>query len=370
MSQNHLIIFTRYPEAGKAKTRLIPALGPEGAAELHRQMAEHTVAQARSLQARSEPVSVEVRFAGGSAEQMQAWLGGDLQLQPQSEGGLGDRMAQAFQSAFTAGASAAIVIGTDCPDLDADLLEKAFQELRQHDLVLGPANDGGYYLIGLRRSIPDLFQGVAWSTAAVLQQTVAIGEGLGLTIARLPTLSDVDYPADLEIWQRVVEAAQPMISVIIPVLNEVDRLPGTLATVQTGARLEIIVVDGGSRDGTIDCAAALGVRVITTPANRAAQMNAGAAAAQGEILLFLHGDTRLPAEFDRLIRQTIANPIVAGAFELAIEDSGWGLRLVGVGGEVAIALAATALWRSGAVPESQHLSGTGRLWGFADHGRL
>ena len=119
MSQ-HLIIFTRYPEAGKAKTRLIPALGPEGAAELHCQMAEHTLAQARSLQARL-PTSVEIQFVGGSAEQMQGWLGEDLHYQPQSAGDLGDRMAQAFQSAFAAGAVAAIVIGTDCPDLDAML---------------------------------------------------------------------------------------------------------------------------------------------------------------------------------------------------------------------------------------------------------
>ncbi len=333
MSRNHLIIFTRYPEAGKAKTRLIPALGPEGAAALYRQMAEHTLKQARSLQSRRpESVSVAIQFAGGSAAQMRDWLGGDLQYQPQSEGDLGDRMAQAFQAAFAARAGAAIVIGTDCPDLDAELLDQAFQKLQHHDLVLGPASDGGYYLIGLRRSIPDLFQGIAWSTATVLQRTVEIGNQLGLSIGLLPTRSDVDHPADLAIWQRVSEADLPLISVIIPVLNEVDRLPSTLATVQTGAKIEIIVVDGGSSDGTIALAQDLGVEVIATPANRAAQMNAGAAAAQGEILLFLHGDTRLPAEFDRWIRQVLTSAvepaIAAGAFELTIDSPGWKLRLV------------------------------------------
>ena len=176
------------------------------------------------------------------------------------------------------------------------MLEKAFQQLQQHDLVLGAASDGGYYLIGLRSPQPELFAGIAWSTAAVLQQTVEIAERLGLTIAVLPTLSDVDYPEDLEIWQRVVRERTPTISVIIPVLNEVDRLPSTLATVQTGTHLEIIVVDGGSQDGTIALAQFLGVTVISASPNRAVQMNAGANLAQGEILLFLHGDTRLPPE--------------------------------------------------------------------------
>jgi uncharacterized protein len=328
LSRKHLIIFARYPAAGKAKTRLIPALGPEGAAALYRQMAEHTLKQARLLQARLPSVSVEIQFAGGSAAQIRDWLGDDLQYQPQSEGDLGDRMAQACQSAFAAGARAAIVIGTDCPDLDADLLEKAFRELQHHDLVLGPASDGGYYLIGLRRSLPELFQGIAWSTATVLQRTVELGNRLGLSIGLLPTLSDVDYPADLAIWRRVTEADLPLISVIIPVLNEVDRLAATLATVQSGAKIEIIVVDGGSSDGTIALAQSLGVTVIAAPASRAAQMNAGASAAQGEILLFLHGDTGLPAQFDQQIRQAIAPPIVAGAFELAIASPGWGLRLV------------------------------------------
>lgn len=300
-------------------------------------MSEHTLAQARSLQLR-QPVSVEICFSGGSLDRMQAWLGQDFQYQPQGEGDLGDRMSQAFQAAFSQGSEAAIVIGTDCPDLDATLLETAFQQLQHHDLVLGAARDGGYYLIGLRRSQPELFQGIAWSTVAVRQQTVEIAEQLGLTIAILPTLSDVDYPADLEIWQRVVgdrppTLAVPTLSVIIPVLNEVDRLPSTLATVQAaGANLEIIVVDGGSQDGTIALAQALGATVILSIPDRAAQMNAGAKVAKGKILLFLHGDTRLPAEFDRWIQQTlnseVSPAIAAGAFELGIEGTGWGLRLV------------------------------------------
>ena len=196
-----LIVFTRYPEAGKAKTRLIPALEAAGAAMLHRQLAEHQLAQAQSLQTISS-VSVAVQFASGTISQMQTWLGSDLLYQPQAEGSLGDRLINAFQSAFDVGYHSVVIVGTDCPDLDASLLETAFQKLQDCDLVLGPALDGGYYLIGLRRAIPELFQGIAWSTATVLQQTLAIATRLNLAVATLPTLSDIDTPADLQILRE------------------------------------------------------------------------------------------------------------------------------------------------------------------------
>ncbi len=196
-----LIVFTRYPEPGSSKTRLIPALGREGAAILHRQMAEHMLHQIRELQ-RTYPVQVEVQFTGGDRYQMQSWLGNDLDYAPQAEGDLGDRMAQALQTAFTSGSRRVVVIGTDCPDLDALLLKQAFDQLYQHDIVLGPATDGGYYLIGMNCLIPQLFKGITWSTSEVLSQTVAIAQSLHLAIAYLPTLSDVDYPEDLVIWDR------------------------------------------------------------------------------------------------------------------------------------------------------------------------
>ncbi len=197
---DRLIIFTRYPEPGKAKTRLIPALGTVGAADLHRQMAEHTIAQARVLQ---PYVSLEVRFTGAHQTQMQTWLGDDLDYQMQSAGDLGDRLIDALRTAFSRGATAVIIIGTDCPQLDGALLQTAFEKLHDSDLVLGPATDGGYYLIGLRQLIPELFQAIAWSTDGVLSQTLAIAHALQLAIAQLPPLSDVDYPDDLAIWHQV-----------------------------------------------------------------------------------------------------------------------------------------------------------------------
>ncbi len=196
-----LIIFTRYPEPGKTKTRLIPVLGAEGAATLQRQMTEQKLAQVRELQA-AYPVSVEVHFTGGNEQLMQSWLGSSLIYQRQSEGDIGCRMASAFQASFEAGMNSVVLIGIDSPDLNAQLMAEAFQALHEHDLVLGPALDGGYYLIGLRRLIPELFTGIRWSTAEVLPQTLRIAQRLELAVAKLPLLSDVDRPEDLSVWKQ------------------------------------------------------------------------------------------------------------------------------------------------------------------------
>ncbi|MFB8790959.1 MAG: TIGR04282 family arsenosugar biosynthesis glycosyltransferase [Potamolinea sp.] len=197
--RERLIIFTRYPEPGKTKTRLIPALGKEGAAILQRQMTEQKLAQAKKLQTYS-PLSLEIHFSSGNEQLMQEWLGSNIIYKRQSEGDIGCRMASAFHESFQTGIKQVVLIGTDCPELDTKLMNQAFEALIQHDLVLGPARDGGYYLIGLNQFIPELFTGITWSTAEVLSQTLSIAEKLELAIAFLPTLSDVDRPEDLAVW--------------------------------------------------------------------------------------------------------------------------------------------------------------------------
>jgi uncharacterized protein len=196
------IVFTRYPLPGKTKTRLIPALGEAGAADLHRQMTDRTLAQVRQLQA--DRVAIEIHYTGATGDRELAdWLGADLVYRAQGEGDLGERMACSMQKTLQAGCDRVIIIGTDCPGLNTDILQLAFQQLGDRDLVLGPAIDGGYYLIGLRRFIPELFTGISWGTSVVRQQTIEIATKLGLSMGGLPLLADIDRPEDLPIWEQI-----------------------------------------------------------------------------------------------------------------------------------------------------------------------
>lgn len=196
-----LIIFTRYPKPGKTKTRLIPALGAEGAAELQQQMSEHTLNTAKQLLA-TRDLTIEVHFTGGSPEQMAQWLGRDLEYIAQASGNLGYRMRSAFERAFKLGKQRVVIIGIDCPDLDRVILNSAFAALRDRDLILGSAEDGGYYLIGLSKLVPQLFENIVWGSDRVLERTTAIAQELQLNFDYLTTLADVDRPEDLFIWQK------------------------------------------------------------------------------------------------------------------------------------------------------------------------
>lgn len=196
-----LIIFSRYPEPGKTKTRMIPALGALGAAELQREMTEHTLKTAIALKL-FRKIGIEVHFAGGEIQSMKEWLKEDFDYIPQASGDLGYKMRSAFERAFGLGNERVAIVGIDCPDLDQAILSKAFDSLQAHDLVLGVAEDGGYYLIGLNRPITQLFQNITWGTEQVLNQTKNIAQQLKLDVHYLPTLADVDRPEDLKIWQK------------------------------------------------------------------------------------------------------------------------------------------------------------------------
>lgn len=196
-----LLIFSRYPEAGKTKTRMIPALGSVGAAKLQQQMTEHTLATAKQVQ-KSRHLALEIHFTGGDRQLMSEWLGTELDYYLQVAGDLGQKMHSAFARAFKLGGDRVVAIGIDCPALDLFILNQAFDALTTKDLVLGGAEDGGYYLIGLKRSLPMLFDNISWGTNKVLEQTKAIANNLNLDICYLPRLNDVDRPNDLWIWQQ------------------------------------------------------------------------------------------------------------------------------------------------------------------------
>lgn len=188
-----LILYTRFPLPGTTKTRLAPALGPHGAAGLHRRLTEQTLHQADAFCLR-HGATLEIHFDGGDEESMRQWLGA-YTFRPQAHGSLGCRMAQSFHQAFRAGATQAVIIGTDCPGLTVGIMAQAFASLRARDLVLGPAVDGGYYLIGLTEPRPSLFADIDWGTPSVLKQTLA--KAHSLTISQLAPLHDIDTPQDL-----------------------------------------------------------------------------------------------------------------------------------------------------------------------------
>ena len=196
--QETLIIFSRYPEPGKTKTRIIPALGAEGAANLQRRLSEHTLKQARELRQLRE-VEIAVYFAGGDVNLMGDWLGDDVDYYTQVEGDLGVKMRSAFSDRFKNNSKRVVIIGIDCPGVDQNILNSAFEALQDKDLVLGEAEDGGYYLIGLSKLVVELFIDIKWGTGEVFKTTNHIAEKLNLTIAYLPILRDLDRPEDLDL---------------------------------------------------------------------------------------------------------------------------------------------------------------------------
>ena len=338
-----LIIFTRYPTPGKVKTRLIPAVGAVGAALRHRRMTIQVIDRSRTLQS-DLPVKIAVHFDGDNYQQMSDWLGTDLSYQSQGEGDVGERMARSFSTSCQHDSSV-VLIGTDCPEITTDILSQAFDLLQSgRDLVLGAAVDGGYYLIGMRDYHPELFVDIDWSTDRVLSQTIAIANHLNLSIGYLPTLTDIDRPEDLTILTQ--NLSETKISIVIPALNEAATIATILANIHPLPNVEVIIVDGGSIDDTVKVSQELGIQVITSSKGRAHQMNVGAKAATGEILLFLHADTVLPLGFDRMVRSTLRGwgdgemgglgdwetgrltvPI-AGAFTLKIDDPMLSLRWI------------------------------------------
>jgi len=192
-----LIIFARNPVRGKVKTRLAATVGTETAYEAYKCLLAHTHRATQNY-----PADKIVYYADHVAS-------GDLwdkgyRKALQRGADLGERMQHAFAEVLGKGYPKAVLIGTDCPSLHESILREAFEGLENHDVVIGPAYDGGYYLIGMRAPRPSLFQGIAWSTATVFKKTTAICRQSGLRYAVLPQLHDIDEEKDLvHLWSAL-----------------------------------------------------------------------------------------------------------------------------------------------------------------------
>lgn len=187
-----LVLFAKYPLPGYAKTRLIPALGAEGAARVHHHLARRTV---DTLRLSGAPV--EVRFAGAEKAAFESWLGDGITLVEQVEGDLTHRLIDASRN------HPHIFFGADTPDLEVELVNQAVRALDHHDIVIGPAEDGGYYLIGMTHARPELLRDMEWSTEHVTPETLRRCEALDLSVALLPVLADCDRPDDLDRWPEL-----------------------------------------------------------------------------------------------------------------------------------------------------------------------
>jgi rSAM/selenodomain-associated transferase 1 len=190
-----IVIFAKAPVPGFAKTRLIPALGEQGAADLARRMLDHTVAQAVAAEVGT------VELCASPAPDSAVWrtfaIPESVAWSDQGDGDLGTRMARAAQRATDA-AESVLLIGTDCPTLDAAHLRRAALSLQGFDATLVPTADGGYVLLGLNRFHASLFRSIEWSTGSVAAQTRQRMAQLGWTWEDDPVVHDIDEPADLK----------------------------------------------------------------------------------------------------------------------------------------------------------------------------
>lgn len=195
-----LIVFAREPLPGTVKTRLAAAVGDEAAAELYDTMLRDVLKTTRQLK------GVETMVFWACEEVALSRLAEKYRCcsRRQSQGDLGQRMQAAFEEMFASGCELCCIIGSDAPDLPLSYVEGAYRllEARQTDAVFGPCRDGGYYLLGLRQVWPQLFAAISWSSASVLEQSLAAAHNSGVTTALLPEWQDIDTLEDLHAFQE------------------------------------------------------------------------------------------------------------------------------------------------------------------------
>lgn len=191
-SKNHLIVFVKNPELGKVKTRLAKGIGDAKALEVYLQLLEITRHAASNVEC--------TRHVFYSSEiEDDSWSNVDFRKHVQQGLSLGERMTNAFAQVFEFGAEKALIIGSDCPKISPKIINQAFDKLNHKDVVIGPAKDGGYYLLGMKKPLSFLFENKEWSTDSVFEDTVVDIIENRLTYARLETLSDVDNIYDLHL---------------------------------------------------------------------------------------------------------------------------------------------------------------------------
>lgn len=328
-----VVVFTRIPEAGKTKTRLMPYFTPDECAGVH-------MAFLQDISKALEDTIADVYVAytgGGSYEEEFRTLFPGSEFFPQEGEGLGERMYNALAHILSVGYERCILIGSDVPYADKVDFNKAFNILREKDYVLGPTEDGGYWLIGARageeRMMKPMFSLGEYSHSQVLSDTLDMIPSWK-TYGLLEEKYDIDTIEDLLLFREEAASSQAsqaflsehhVISVIVPIYNEVALIhPFLEQLAKLQNRCEIIFVDGGSTDGSTAvlreaAESGSGIRLIESPKGRGPQLNAGADAANGDVLFFLHVDSELPEDPVKEIFDVLENH-PAGCFGVAFHS--------------------------------------------------
>ena len=201
-SKDAIIVFTRYPERGKVKTRLAKSIGDEAAFQIQKILAKRTFKECLILNDKKFSLFVFYPEENNEA-QVKNLVNGRFSFFTQDGNNLGKKMSNAFRKVFELGFEKAIIIGTDIPDMSKLILSNAFMELEKDDIVIGPSNDGGYYLLGMNKFIPGLFEDIEWSTNSVFEKTINKINHSNFNYSALEELIDLDLKEDLLKWYEV-----------------------------------------------------------------------------------------------------------------------------------------------------------------------
>jgi len=196
MPRDLLIIFVKAPRPGDVKTRIAQVIGREAACHAYVMIVEAFLGNLQTV------LDVQIRYSPDDAfPDIRRWVQSKWTSAGQGPGDLGERLVSAFRDGFASGAERVVVIGSDAPDITREDIESAWQALATHDVVIGPAEDGGYWLIGLRAEQPSLFENMPWSSPTMFQETVARAHAAKLSIHTLRQLCDIDTVEDLRRFQ-------------------------------------------------------------------------------------------------------------------------------------------------------------------------
>jgi len=331
MEKKAILIFMKYPKAGRVKTRLSKTTGAKQAGNIYQKLVRRTLGIVSDFKQTHTQIDLFLFYHPPESEtQLMKGYPGPWAFIPQMNGHLGEKMKNAFNHVFNKGYEHVVLIGTDIADLKPGDIGDAFRALNGNEVVLGPAHDGGFYLIGSPFAVNEVFNFPDWSTPSVFERTQRCLHDAAHKIRILCERHDIDEENDL-IYVDRNPLFQDQISIIIPYLKGTQKTASLVDTLdaQLWPGDEIVLVKGvGSPDSRIKIISPH-TRVVFATKGRGNQLNHGAKAAQRNILWFLHIDSAPPPNFGYHIRKlTHTRDRVLGCFELRFSTSSFILDLI------------------------------------------